>query len=54
MQPVCAVTNFSTDSLQRAGCCTSAVFLILTKFLRNVSHLFVIMFPNDYLTTAKL
>jgi len=29
------------------------VFLLLTKFLRNMSHLFMIVLPNDYLTIAK-
>jgi len=25
MQPICAIMNFSTDSLERVGCCTSVV-----------------------------
>ena len=34
------------------GCRTNVIFLLLTKFLRNMSHLF--MLSNDYLTIAKL
>jgi len=26
VQPICAVMNFSTDSLQRVGCCTSVIY----------------------------
>jgi len=54
MQPICAIMNFSTDSGEHVGCCTSVIFLLLTKFLHNMSHLFMIMLPNDYLTIAKL
>ena len=50
----CGIMNFSTDSLQRVGCCTSVIFLLLTNFLHNTSHLFMIILPNDYLTIAKL
>ena len=44
----------STDSLERVGCCTCVIFLFLTKFLRNMSNLFMIRLPNDYLTIAKV
>jgi len=54
MQPICAIMNFSTDSLERVGCCTSVIFLLLTKLLHNVSHLFITILPNDYLAIAKL
>ena len=53
MQPICGIMNFSTDSLQRVGCCTSVIFLLLTNFLHNTSHLFMIILPNDYLSIAK-
>ena len=36
MQPICAIMNFSTDSLQHVGCCTSVLFLLLTTFLRII------------------
>jgi len=48
----CAIMSFSTDSLQLVGCCTSVIFLFLTKLLRNLSHLFMIKHPNDYLTVV--
>ena len=54
MQPICAIINFWTDSLEHVGCCTCVVFLILTKFLCNTNHLFMIILPNDYVTIAKL
>jgi len=52
MPPISAIMNFFADSLERVGCytCTSVIFLLLTKFLRNTSHLFMIILPNDYLT----
>ena len=54
MQPICTIMNLSTDSLDRVGCCTYVIFLLLAKFSGNMSHLFMIMLPNDYPTIAKL
>jgi len=46
--------DFWTDSLERVGCCTSVVFLFLTKFLRNMNHLFMTLLPSDYLTNSTV
>jgi len=32
MQPICTIMNFSTDWLERVGCCTSFIILLLTMF----------------------
>jgi len=48
-----AIMKFLMDSLDRVGYCTSVMFLLLTKFLRNMSRLFMIILLNDYLTIAK-
>jgi len=42
------------DGFARAciGCRTSVIFLLLAKFLHNMSHLFMFMLPTDYLTIA--
>ena len=49
----CVIMNFSTHLLEHVGCCTYVIFLLLTKFLRNMSHLFVIILPDDYLAIAR-
>jgi len=56
MQHICAIMNFSIDSLQHVGGCACVIFLFLTKFMHTMSHLFMIMqlmLPNAY-TIAKL
>jgi len=48
-----AIMKFLMESLDRVGCCTSVMFLLLAKFLRNMSDLFLIILLNDYLVWAK-
>jgi len=49
-----AIINFTLNWLRGVDCHTCASFSASDAILHKISHLFMFMLPNDYLTIAKL